>query len=94
MIEYWNIYLVDETITTTRSKYSWLDNCAFIGGNIDFIVILVSFFFSFYNYKIADIQDFKNLNMSIAAKDSKLVSKNIKILDEYSFTLILHLLLT
>ena len=58
MIEYWNFYLMDEMITTTRKKYSWQDNWAFIGGNIEFILILLSLFFSVYNYKIADLQDF------------------------------------
>ena len=62
MIEYWNFSLLDETITTTRMKYSWLDNCAYIGGNIDFILILVGVFFSLYNYKIAVIQDYYNIH--------------------------------
>ena len=39
MLEYWNFYLSNELQTTTRQKYTVLDNCAFIGGNIDFILL-------------------------------------------------------
>lgn len=58
MIEYWNFYLTDEVITTTRNKYTWLDNCAFIGGNIDFILMIIGIFFSLYTYKISDFETY------------------------------------
>lgn len=54
MMEYWNFSLSDEVISFTRQKYTWLDNCAFIGGTIDFILILLYTLFYFYNYKIAE----------------------------------------
>ena len=94
MIEYWNFYLADEAITTTRNKYSWLDNCAFIGGNIDFILMIIGIFFSLYNYKIADIEDFYNLLRSKAAKNGGLQSNKMKLLEKYSFTISFHMLLT
>ena len=58
MLEYWNFYLTDEVVTTTRNKYTWLDNCAFIGGNIDFILMVIGIFFSLYTYKIADFETY------------------------------------
>ena len=64
MINYWNFFLMDETFTTTRTKYSWLDNCAFVGGNIDFVIIMVTGFFSLYNYKIAELHDYYHLHTS------------------------------
>ena len=58
MLEYWNFYLTDEVVTTTRQKYSWLDNCAFIGGNIDFVLLSLSIIFGFYNYQIGKVKVF------------------------------------
>ena len=52
MLEYWNFYLTNEMMTTTRQKYTWLDNFAFIGGNIDFVLMGVGLFFAIYNYNI------------------------------------------
>ena len=46
MLEYWNFYLTNEMQTTTRQKYTWLDNFAFIGGNIDFMLMTVAVFFA------------------------------------------------
>ena len=51
MIEYWNFYLTNEMHTTTRQKYTWLDNISFIGGIIEFMLIAVGAFFSVYNFK-------------------------------------------
>lgn len=53
MLEYWNFYLSNEQLTTTRQKYTWLDNFAFIGGNIDFVLIGVGIFFAVYNHNIS-----------------------------------------
>ena len=50
MLLYFNIALSDETITTTRQKYTWLDAFAFVGGNIDVILIIIHVFFYYYNY--------------------------------------------
>ena len=52
MIEYWNFSLNDEVVTYTRQKYSWLDTCAFVGGNVDFLLMLVGVFFFAYNYEV------------------------------------------
>ena len=69
MIQYWNMALLDEIQTTTRKKYTWLDNCAFIGGNIDFVLILIRLFFTFYNYKLADLQNYLSLHTHMTATD-------------------------
>lgn len=53
MLEYWNFYLSNEVITTTRQSHTWLDNFAFIGGNVDFILMAVGALFSLYNYNIS-----------------------------------------
>lgn len=58
MLEYWNFYLSNEYQTTTRQKYTWLDNFAFIGGNIDFVLMAIGVFFSIYNYKNSQISLF------------------------------------
>ena len=52
ILEYWNFYLTDELMTTTRQRYTWLDNFAFIGGNVEFVLLSLGFFFYLYNYNI------------------------------------------
>ena len=54
MLEYWNFALSNEISVMTRQKYTWLDNCAFIGGNVDFVFMIVGIFFFIYNYKISE----------------------------------------
>ena len=45
MMEYWNFYLANDMVSITRQKYTWLDNFAFIGGVVDFIIIGIHLFF-------------------------------------------------
>ena len=62
MIDYWNFYLTDEVITTTRQKYSMFDNFAFVGGNVEFVLVSVMLFFFVYNYKIDKINLYYEFN--------------------------------
>lgn len=48
--------MTDEAITTTRQIYSWLDNIAFLGGTIEFIIVFMKILFTMYNYKHANIE--------------------------------------
>lgn len=94
MMEYWNFYLTDEVVTTTRNKYTWLDNCAFIGGNIDFILMNIGIFFSLYTYKIADFETYYMLQKSKVAKGEGFSSQRRKMLEKYYSSISLHMLIT
>ena len=50
MLAYYNFVLTDEMLVTTRQKYTWLDAFAFVGGNIDVLLVFLSVFFYFYNF--------------------------------------------
>ena len=52
MFEYWNFFLANEMLTITRQNYTWLDNIAFPGGIIDFVIIGLGSLFWIYNYEI------------------------------------------
>ena len=84
MLEYWNFYLTNDMYTTNRQKYTWLDNFAFIGGNIDFILIGLGIAFSTYNYKIENYKLYykhhKSKMMQIGKENNfmtKAIQKNL-----------------
>ena len=82
MMEYWNFLLTNDLQTSTRQKYTWLDNFAFIGGNIDFILLGLGAFFSIYNYNVARTKLYYQHHMTRAIKSGRCDSKetiNIRI---------------
>ena len=71
MLEYWNFYLTNEMITATRQKFTWLDNFAFIGGNIDFVLMGIGIFFSVYNYNVSNFKLYYQHHMTEAMQLGK-----------------------
>ena len=84
MLEYWNFYLSDEVLTTTRQKYSWLDNFAFLGGNIDFILIALYLFFGIYNYNIAKFKLYYQFQKTNALNFGRQHTHKTKAVEKYS----------
>lgn len=58
IISYCNFVMSDDVITTTRQKYTWLDAFAFVGGNIDMLLLLVSLVVWFNNYGLSQYQQY------------------------------------
>ena len=87
MIEYWNFFLTDEVLFTTRQKYSWLDNCAFIGGNIDFILLVVGTVFAIYNYDNGKMKVFYEIQREKLSRDGKSEDDNIRLIKRKSHIL-------
>jgi len=58
MLAYYNFVLTDEVAVTTRQKYTWLDSFAFVGGNVDVLIVLMHMFFFFYNFGLNRYQQY------------------------------------
>ena len=92
MLAYYNFVLTDEVAVTTRQKYTWLDSFAFVGGNVDVLIVLMHMFFFFYNFGLNRYQQYY-----IAERDRLLslgqgLSKECQFIDEHRNTLNVRLL--
>ena len=94
LILYWNFVMTDEAITTTRQIYSWLDNISFLGGTIDFIIIMMMILFAIYNYKHPNIEIFYDMEKMRASSIGKSGNAKTKFVERYSHFLSLLMFLS
>lgn len=78
---------MDEEVTTTRLKYTWLDAFAFVGGIIDLIFIMLSLFFSIYNYGVYRYDVFYHFEKKKALKKGKSHTVFSKTMSKYQSTI-------
>ena len=58
MISYWNIYHIDELVTTTWKFHTPLDELSFLGGLLDIGFLVPSIIMVIYTFRLNEINVF------------------------------------